>query len=111
MDSYRFLCGGTLSPVASSFSRRSSRSEPTDHNSSQVSSFFQVIFFSVAWESGAKLTAGSQAGSQADRSSREGIRETSKHRRGMKQREHEKAISKKQQEIKTIGLRKERTGP
>merc|ERR1712118_365614 len=47
-----------------------------------------------------------QAGSQADRSSREGIREKSKDRRGRKQREHEKAISKKH-----ISLRNERTGP
>merc|ERR1712078_981888 len=41
---HRFLCRGTLRPVASSFSRRSSRSEPTDHNSSQVSSFFRSSF-------------------------------------------------------------------
>jgi len=41
---HRFLCGGTLRPVASSFSRRSSRSEPTDHNSTQVFSFFRLSF-------------------------------------------------------------------
>jgi hypothetical protein len=41
---HRFLCGGTLRPVASSFSRRSSQSEPTDHNFSQVSSFFRFSF-------------------------------------------------------------------